>query len=259
MKRSPPPVVLVHGVGLDHHLWDGVRFRLGLPRPNHAYDTIGHGDGPHPPGPYRLVDYVDQLADEVDTTYPHHDGKKRRPVDVVGFSMGALIAQGFAATHPKRVRRLVLVATVFERSPAARASVLARVADVRTGGYGQSVEMALDRWFSPAFAASHPDVVGAARARMAANDVRAYADAYEVFATADADLAPHVASITAPTLVIAGGDDARSTPAMAEALAAELPNGRAVVLPGVRHCVMLEAPDELAHLVGEFLDEEDAP
>jgi (E)-2-((N-methylformamido)methylene)succinate hydrolase len=259
VKRVSAPVVLVHGVGLDHHLWDGVRFRLGLPRPTHAYDTVGHGDGPHRPSPYRLADYVEQLATEIDTAYPVREARARQPVDIVGFSMGALVAQGFALAHAKRVRRLVLVATVFDRPPAERAAVLARVADVRSGGYERSVALAIERWFSPAFAAAHGDVVDAVRARMTANDVRAYADAYEVFATADAELAPSVAAITAPTLVIAGGDDARSTPAMAEALATALPNGRAVVLPAVRHGVMLEAPDEFARLVGEFLDEEDQP
>jgi pimeloyl-ACP methyl ester carboxylesterase len=242
--------VLLHGVGLDHHLWDDLRARLSPARTVVAYDLIGHGDGPHPAGPYTIEQYVAQLhAAVVDAS----DAAGGGPVDVGGFSMGALIAQAFAAQHPLLVHRLILIAAVFHRSPAERAAVLDRVAAVRAGEFAASVEAALSRWFTPAFAHDHPSVVAAVRARMETNDVRAYADAYEVFATADESLVAATRRITAPTLVIAGEDDPRSTPAMAHALADRVPNGRAVVLPDRRHCVMLEDPEGVAALVEWFL------
>jgi 3-oxoadipate enol-lactonase len=46
--------------------------------------------------------------------------------------------------------------------------------------------------------------------------------------------------------------DQRSTPAMAMALADALPDGRATILPGLRHLTPLEAPKVIAELVDQF-------
>ena len=235
--------VLVHGVGLDRQMW--APFAAALRRPTITYDLIGLGEGPRPPGPYSLELYAQQLAavvgDEV--------------VDIVSFSMGALVAQRFAIEHPSRVRRLVLVSGVFDRTPAERDAILARVAAVRSGAYPESVEPALQRWFTPKFAVQHPEVVDGVRRRMLANDVRAYADAYEVFACGDAALVPVVGSIAAPTLIVTGECDERSTPDMARRQAAVMPSATCVIMPELRHLIPLEAPNELAALVGRFLDE----
>lgn len=235
--------VLVHGVGLDRHMW--MPFAAALGRPAVSYDLIGLGDGPHSPGPYSLDRYRQQLAEIVDDDV----------VDVIGFSMGALVAQRFAVDHPSRVRRLVLVSGVFDRSPAERSAIIERVAAVRAGGYLDSVERAMQRWFTPGFAARHPEVVEGVRRRMLANEVPSYADAYEVFARGDAELVPLVASIAAPTLIVTGECDERSTPDMARRQAAAMRDARCVILPGLRHLVPLEAPTELATLVQQFLDE----
>ncbi|HEY7626444.1 MAG TPA: alpha/beta hydrolase [Ilumatobacteraceae bacterium] len=239
---SPTEVVLVHGVGLDRHMWRAFAAELDLP--SRSYDLIGLGDGPRPPGPYSLTQYSEQLADVVDG----------QAVDVVGFSMGALVAQRFAADHPKQVRRLVLVSGVYDRSPAERDAILSRVADVRNGSYAASIEPALQRWFSDEFAVRHPDVVDEVRRRLMANDVDAYACAYEVFATSDAELLPAVATIDAPTLIVTGERDERSTPDMARRQAAAMPRATCVIMPGLRHLIPIEAPGELAALVSGFLE-----
>lgn len=238
-------VVLVHGVGLDRHMWTPFTMALGTGWPTLAYDLIGLGDGPRPAGPYSLRQYGEQLASVVGDEV----------VDVVGFSMGALVAQRFAIDHPTRLRRLALVSGVFDRSRAERDAITGRVAAVRAGDYADSVDPAVQRWFTPAFAGRHPEVVDAVRQRMLANDLPAYADAYEVFACGDAELVPLVGSITAPTLIVTGECDERSTPDMAQRQAAVMPNARCVIMPGLRHLIPLEAPVELAALVGPFLEE----
>ena len=91
------PLVLVHGVGLDRHMW--AAFAAALGSPTITYDMLGLGDAPKPAGPYTLSMYADQLAEVV------HEAPSQ-PVDVIGFSMGALVAQRFAIDHPQLVRRL---------------------------------------------------------------------------------------------------------------------------------------------------------
>ena len=245
MKPTETPTVLIHGVGLDHTMWLPLMTALSHHR-TMAYDMIGHGAASKPRGPYTLHTFVDQLsgiADALDCEF-----------DLVGFSMGALVAQGFAlGSGGARLRRMVLLNGVHDRSDSERQAIVDRVAEVRAGGFETTVEPALQRWFTPAFAAARPAVVNSVRHCLLANNLRAYADAYEVFATADAELASRASDITQPTLVVTGSDDQRSTPAMAAALADALPNGRSSILPGLRHLAPVEAPDAVAALIDGFL------
>lgn len=239
-----PPLVLIHGVGLDHTMWDSLR--ESLDRPVITYDLLGHGDAPPLPRGSDLSTLCDQLTQFV-----------QAPVDLVGFSLGALIAQSFTLAHPWLVRRLVLVSGVFNRAAAERAAIVERVEDVRDGGYLANVAHAMDRWFSADFSAAHPHQHDAVLHRLLANDVDSYANAYEIFATADADLARRVQTIACPTLVITGECDARSTPAMAQALAAAVMDGRVEIIPGARHLTPLEAPVLLGAMIEHFLGDTD--
>ena len=245
MTPGETPLVLIHGVGLDHTMWLPVMTALPHRR-TIAYDMIGDGAASKPPGPYTLQTFVDQLSGLVDALGCE--------LDLAGFSMGALVAQGFAlGSNGGGLRRMVLLNGVHDRTEGERQSIIDRVADVRTGGFSRTVEPALRRWFTPAFAAARPAVVNSVRHRLLTNDLRAYADAYEVFATADAELASRAADITQPTLVATGSDDQRSTPAMAAALADALPNGRSSILSGIRHLSPLESPIAVAALIDGFL------
>lgn len=244
MRPTTIPLVLIHGVGLDHTMWFPVMSALPQRR-TITYDMIGHGNATKRAEPYSLDTLVDQLADIVDAL--------EREVDLVGFSMGALVAQGFALSPAgTKIRRMVLLNGVHDRTTTERRAIMDRVTEVRAGGFAATVEPALQRWFTPAFTAAQPAVVESVRRRLLDNDLQAYADAYEVFATADAELALRAADIAVPTLVATGGDDQRSTPTMARVLAAALPDGRPLVLPGLRHLTPVEAPDVVAAMIDEF-------
>jgi (E)-2-((N-methylformamido)methylene)succinate hydrolase len=244
MKPTDTPLVLVHGVGLDHTMWLPVMSALPHRR-TIAYDMIGHGRAAKPAGPYTLDTFVDQLSNVAEALDCE--------IDLVGFSMGALVAQGLALSPGScRIRRMVLLNAVYNRTSDERRAIVDRVAEVRAGGFFATVEPALQRWFTLGFAAERPDVVDSVRQRLLDNDARPYADAYEVFATADTALVDRVGDIAVPTLVATGADDQRSTSAMAVALADALANGRPVILPGLRHLTPLEAPDVVAKLIADF-------
>lgn len=240
------PLVLIHGVGMDLAMWEPMVPHLAPRRRVIRYDMQGHGESVKPHGPYALADFVAQLGRLLDDL-------AIEATDLVGFSMGALVAQGFALVDPARVRRLVLLNGVFDRSPAERAAIEARVGEVLQGGYAASIEAAIDRWFTPAFRTKRPEMVKAVRRRMQANDLPAYAAAYAVFGRADRELVDRVQRLTMPVLVATGAEDQRSTAAMAEALAARLPQGRCHLIAGQRHLTPLEIPEELARLIDEFL------
>jgi pimeloyl-ACP methyl ester carboxylesterase len=242
------PIVLLHGVGLALEMWEPLAGRLDREFRIIRYDLLGHGASAKPPPPYDLALFTDQLAAVMRNT-------EASPAVIVGFSMGALIAEGFALAHGQAVERLVLVNGVFDRSAEERGAVLARVDQVRRGDVAASVETAIERWFTPAFRARSPDRVAAIRKAVLANDVASFLAAYEVFATADADLARRIGDISCPTLAVTGSDDRRSTPEMALRLAGRLTRARSVTLEGQRHLTPIEVPDRLAELIRGFAAE----
>jgi 3-oxoadipate enol-lactonase len=235
-------VILIHGVGADLGMWEPVALRLDRDHDVLRYDMQGHGVSDKPPGPYRLDDFAEQLRRLADAL-------GLATFALAGFSMGGLVAQAFALAVPARVERLVLLNTVFDRSPQERAAVEARVREVVNGGHAAGIAAALERWFTPAFRTSRPEAVDAIRRRMETNDLPAYAAAYGLFATADQALAARISDIAVPTTVVTGAEDQRSTAAMARAMVARLPRGNCVIIPGQRHMTPLEVPDLVTDLI----------
>jgi (E)-2-((N-methylformamido)methylene)succinate hydrolase len=240
---SGPPVALVHGVGADLGSWDRVAERLGDRFTVVRADLRGHGRSSRIES-CRMADFVGDLVATLDAF-------GLEAVDLVGFSLGGLIAQWFALEHPDRVRRLVLVSTVAGRTPAERARVLERADKVRDEGIASVVSAAEDRWFTPAFKAANPEKVALRLSQLKANDHRSYAAAYRVFAEADENV--NLAAIRHPTLVVTGENDIGSNTRMARRMNEAIAGSRLVILPELRHSVLMEAPDLIADLVLDFL------
>ncbi len=101
-EGSPRHVVLLHGLGGQGHSWDQFAQDVCESLRVVAPDLRGHGESGHAADGYTL----DRFAADVKALGRHLN----LPVfDLVGHSLGALVAIWFAAQHPARVNRLVLV------------------------------------------------------------------------------------------------------------------------------------------------------
>ena len=243
VEGEGPPLVLVHGVGSRLEAWDGVAGRLGPGFRVLRYDLRGHGASGKPPGPYHLDHFVADLAallDHLDIDRCH----------LAGFSLGGLIAQGFALAHAARLDKLALLSTVAGRTDEEKARVRARLETVGSGVSGAHFRKSLDRWFTPAFQEAHPEVIERLAEQNRQNDPAAYAAAYRVLA--ESDLAERLHEIEVPTLVMTGEGDIGSNPRMARLMAARIPGAELRILPGLRHSILTEAPDVVAEALGAF-------
>jgi pimeloyl-ACP methyl ester carboxylesterase len=247
VQGTGPPVILIHGVGLDLGMWDAQATALAPRCRVIRYDMIGHGGSAVRPGALALDDFVAQL-----------DGLCRDlgldRVSLVGFSMGALVAQAYALAQPERVARLVVMSGIYDRDPAARAALRGRWQEASRHGPKALIEAALVRWFSPQYRAQNPGAVMAIRRRLERNDRHGFLAAYRVFAEADAALAGRLGAIACPTLVMTGALDPGSTPEMARAMAAAIAGARLEVLPGARHLMPVEAAQAVSAALLAFLD-----
>ena len=237
-------LVLIHGVGADLESWDGVVEALGSGFDILRYDQRGHGKSSKPPGPYDLHDFVADLHDILQA-----EGAER--THIAGFSLGGLVAQAFALRYPGFVDRLILVSTVANRTQEEREKVLARADKLAGQGADAHLNDAVDRWFTAEFIAARSDVLEWRRRKSEQNDPASYAAAYRVLA--ESDLAEHLHMIRAPTLVITGERDTASTPRMAQYIADRVRQSECVILPKLKHSVLLEAPTRIAEEMERFL------
>ena len=98
---APPELVLVHGGAQNAHTWDTVA--LALDRPLVAFDLPGHGHSDwRADRQYWPVENAAALAVAIPELAPDARG-------LVGMSLGGLTSIAFAARHPERVPKLVLV------------------------------------------------------------------------------------------------------------------------------------------------------
>ncbi|POA96809.1 pimeloyl-[acyl-carrier protein] methyl ester esterase [Chromobacterium sinusclupearum] len=141
-----PDVVMLHGWGLHGGVFSRVAEQLASRFCVHLVDLPGHGASP------ALARFdADAVADIVAAHFP-------LPAHVVGWSLGGLIAQHWAALHPDRVKSLALIATSprFVRDDSwphaqARQSIEA-VAQSLDGAFEQTLErfLALQMMGAPA-------------------------------------------------------------------------------------------------------------
>jgi 3-oxoadipate enol-lactonase len=173
------------------------------------------------------------------------------PVAFVGLSMGGMVAQGLAIRHPGLVSRLVLANTAASYPAEALAMWQARIAAVEQGGVASVAEAALERFLTAETRAARPDLVAALRATLRATGDAGYAAACA--AVAGVDWRDGLASIRVPTLVVAGGQDAGTPPAMAHAIAQAVPGARLETIADAAHLSAAERPERFHALVSAFL------
>lgn len=241
-----PALVLVHGVGLNASVWTPQLDAFGVGHRVLAYDTLGHGDSGLPAETATLPDYAAQLGELLDAL------AIERAV-LMGHSMGALVATLFAIEHPERVQGLIAANPVYRRPANQLAKTRARVRELDEQGTEAALDEALVRWFGDN---GHLDSgqVQQVRSWISGADPCGYARAYRVFSEADPWLSGKLARLTVPALFVTGALDPNSTPAMARAMAAEAPRGRARVLEGERHMMAYASPDLFNTVAREFID-----
>jgi 3-oxoadipate enol-lactonase len=168
------------------------------------------------------------------------------PLDVMGISLGGVVALQIAVRHPGRVRSLAVACSAAFALPG---PAIARVEEAEDGGMEAVVPSTLERWFTPAALAEpgHPGV-RYARERLLSDRVEDFAAAWRAMSTHD--VSGHLGEIDVPLIAIAGGQDASVPVAILEDLAGAVPRGRLAVFRGP-HMLQLEQP---AALTATLLD-----
>ena len=236
-----PVLLLSNGLGTNLTMWDlqiecfSNHFRVL------RYDQRGHGQSSVPHGPYR----IEQLGRDVIALL---DGLGIESCYFCGLSMGGMIGQWLGINAPERITKLVLCNTAAKIGTTE--SWNTRIELVLKGGVEAAVPLALDRWFTPEFQNSAPDVIARTRDMLVSTAPAGYVACCA--AIRDMDQRDLVCQIGVKTLVVAGTYDPVTTPGEGRYLADNIA-GSQYVEPPAAHLSNVEAPAKFNSAIIDFL------
>jgi pimeloyl-ACP methyl ester carboxylesterase len=238
---SGPPLVLIMGFDWTMEGWDP-RLIHALAQHNRVvmFDNAGVGRTQPLPGEQTATLTIDAMANQ--TSALINTLGLGRP-DVLGWSMGGMIAQALAVLHPAQVRRLVLCATYPGTGPVAAPSQEA----LRLGSIFPANQASAASAFKAAVA-EYP-AAPAPPAGTRAAQAGAVVDWWD-----GTDATGHkITRVSVPTLIADGTDDGLDPVANDHALARLIPGARLVLYPDAGHGFLFQEGPRFASLVDSFL------
>lgn len=251
IRGAGPPLLLLHGWGLNVRVWDTLAASLESHYRLVAVDLPGHGRSPWRAACAELRDQLDWIGAAV------AEAIGTQPYGVLGWSLGGQLALAWAASPPaglQRLAHLALVATTarFTAAPdwphGTSQAQLSRLAEGLRRDYSRTVSEFLE--LQVRGSAAGEAVLDQLRAALFAHgEARPEALAAGLELLRTTDLRDGLSAISTPALVIAGQYDRVVLPAASQALAAAMPHGRFVQVRRAAHAPFLSHPEEFAALL----------
>lgn len=244
------PMLCVHGGAAHAHWFDFVA--AGFTADHHvmALDQRGHGDSESvDPPTYAYEDYADDLdkvARQLDL----------RDFVLVGHSMGGTVSLLYAATHPGRVGRLVVVDSTLQMT-AERVAALRSVGSREGSSYATREEFLAGYRLRPVGTSAAPAIIR----HLAENGGRQFPDGSwrhkfdrKVYATRETtDGLPNWSRIKIPALLVKAARSQRISPQVYAEVKSRCPQVEMVEVPDADHHVTLDNPEGFVRAVKPFL------
>lgn len=241
-----PPILLLHPFPVNREFWKPAaeflsNYRIILP------DLRGHGDSGIGDGPATMAKHANDLSRILD-----HADVGRAPI--VGVSIGGYAIFEFWRRFKNRASALVLACTKASAdTPDARANRLRTAEEVLTNGVEPFVGGMLPKLMGSTTHAARPDLVSRARSmalKMSPQDVSQVQQGM----AERPDSVPTLKIVDVPTLIIAGQEDSLISAAETELMRANIKGSRIATIPHAGHFAPFEKPEEVGHILRQFLD-----
>ena len=166
------PIVFIHGVGLNKEIWEPqVNFFKNYN--TLTYDLLGHGKTPLKKSKVSIKDFSKQLFNLIKEL-------NFNKIHLVGFSLGALIAQHFASEYSDKLSSLIIHGSIYKRTEDQK-RVLRNRFETAKINKSASKETALKRWLSDNFSKENPNIYKKIYSILERNDRLDFLKCYEIF------------------------------------------------------------------------------
>lgn len=243
---SGPPLVLVHGWGMNGGVWTPMRERLAARWQVTSIELPGHGHSAFDDG----LTTIDAWADALLAAAPE------RAV-WLGWSLGGQLSLAAARRAPDRVRALVPTTTNprFVRGSDWPAAMDPETFHAFAGQLQANARRTLDRFLALQVRGAHGagDTLRALRTAIRARPVphpQALQAGLQLLL--NTDLRSSIANMGVPSLWLFGGRDALVPAAASEAVKALMPTARVQVIDQAGHAPFLSHPDSCLDQLNQF-------
>jgi len=245
VDNNTEPLVFIHGVGLDHKMWDSQIASLN----NYSiitYDLLGHGKTPCNKENLTLNDFSYQLDYLLKFL-------KIDKINLIGFSLGSLIALDFASKFQDKLKSLTVIGTTYKRTSEQRALVVERFEQAKLNK--PISKQALKRWFTDKYLDEHPKTYDQFIKILTkeGDDHLNFLKAYKLFAYHQ-DNSNIIKSIKTKTLVMTGSSDSGSTVQMSKSLSDDLINSNFIEINNGKHLCSIECADDVNMNLKNFIN-----
>ena len=202
-----------------------------------TYDLLGHGNSELKNNEVTLNDFSNQLKSLLDFL-------NIKKINLIGFSLGSLIAIDFTLKFKEYLDTLTLMGTTYQRTDEERSKVLDRFEQAKLNK--PISRQALKRWFSDKYLDDNPEIYSEFMniLNKEPKDHDNFLKAYKLFANHRDDIGS-IKKIEAKTLIMTGSDDPGSTVSMSKSLSKDLVNSKFVEVKNGKHLCSIECADEV--------------
>jgi pimeloyl-ACP methyl ester carboxylesterase len=183
-------------------------------------------------------------------------------VDVLGFSIGGMVAQEIAAQAPHLVRRLILVGT----GPRGADMTTSKSAEIFAGTYDSPEHLWLAVHFSPSRSSQAAGLAFLERKLLRMNRdpevseeaAAAQREAIGKYMAPAEGVLDYLKDVRQPTLIVQGSNDVIVPTVNSYILQQNLPNAQLILYPDAAHGSLFQYPKQFVQHVSLFLSKEQA-
>lgn len=245
--ESGPVLCVTHSLASDSGMWgEQMAPLLKAGWRVLRVDMRGHGGSDPVPGDYTM----DELADDTARVL---EALRLSDVHYMGLSIGGMFGLSLALRYGARLKSLLLCGTSCATPPMPQAASAQRETSVReTNSVAPLADSMIERWFTSAMRAKNPARLKQIRDTVAATSPDGFNGC--VAAIRNFDYSAQLPQIRLPTLVVWGAEDPLPLPEANKRVVALIPGAHGEEMPGLRHFINIESPDEFNRIMMTWLE-----
>lgn len=247
MFGNGSPILLINGFSAPLDFWDPtVIAKLASNHTVITFDNRGIGNTSSGIRQFSIKQFADDTSRLMEEL-------KIKKADILGWSMGGMIAQEVALSNPDKVDKLIIYASTCGTNQSVAPSP--EVVDIFSNQSGNTMEM-LQRFlpllFPEHWRNTNPSFIEQLPKSSEVSSIQTLKlqTGAIINWTGTCD---RLGNMTQPTMVLVGTDDILTVPANSILMAEKIPASWLVQIKGGGHAVMMQYPDKFSKIVDTFL------
>jgi len=239
-----PGLFLIHGIGAAKDAWRFIVSQLSKHFTVITYDLRGHGKSPVTNFDFTFDDLIADLERLREKT-------KIKKAHFIGHSLGGMIAPAYAKQFPDNTLSVGMLSTVAGRTIEDKNKVLKIIKSMQKEGIPKILSTLKTRWFTDDFIKNNFSLVDRRIKQVIDTKPEVFLNVFKIYA--ETEMITWLKNINKPCLVMTGENDFGCSPEHNQQISSQLKNSQLIILPKLKHSILLENPVTVSSKILNFL------